>query len=884
MRAKTKLTPAMEQYMNFKRQHQHAILFFRMGDFYEMFYDDAKEASQLLGLTLTARNHGKTSGNVPLAGVPHHAMEGYLAKLIQLGRKVAICEQVEDPKEAKGVVKRDVVQVVSPGTALSDSMLDQQRNNFLVGLCPHPDRVGLASVDLSTGDFTLDEVRPDELGDELASLAPAELLLAEGDDEGWIESLQAVLPRVAVSRIEDWHFEAETAYDILTNQLQVQSLKGFGCEDMEAAIRAGGATIAYLRDNQRGAIEHINRLQRKHREQFALIDATAQRNLDLLVNQQDGSRANTLLEVLDRTRTPMGARLLRQWIIQPLKDPELIEARLDAVATLLEQNQDRNALRQLLERIGDLERLMARICCQRANGRDLVALARSLAVTPDISSTLAATQSPLLEELRTRELPAVDELVDAILSALVDEPPATLTEGGLIRDGYHQGVDELRRIASGGKDYIARLQSTERERTGIASLKIGYNQVFGYYIEISKANLDKAPAEYHRKQTLTNAERFITPELKEYEEKVLGAEDRLKDLENELFLTLRERTAIWTPQVQQIARALARIDVLSSLAEVAASESYTRPIVDNDPQITIRDGRHPVVERQLRDGRFIPNDVQIDSTGAQILLITGPNMAGKSTIIRQVGLAVLMAQIGSFVPAREAKIGVVDRIFTRVGASDNLARGESTFMVEMNEAANILNNATTRSLILMDELGRGTSTFDGLSIAWAIVEYLHQRRDTHPRTLFATHYHEMTELETHLERVVNFNVQVREEGDRVIFLHRLIPGPADQSYGINVAQMAGMPPEIVARAKEILTRLEKEQIDTELIHDERNGHPAPPSPQTESADQLNLFVSSPEASFATELLAIDLSQITPLQALLKLNEWKEKLQEGNEDL
>ena len=884
MPAKTKLTPAMEQYMNFKRQHQDAILFFRMGDFYEMFYDDAKEASQLLGLTLTARNHGKTSGNVPLAGVPHHAMEGYLAKLIQLGRKVAICEQVEDPKEAKGVVKRDVVQVVSPGTALSDSMLDQQRNNFLVGLCPHPDRVGLASVDLSTGDFTLDEVRPDELGDELASLAPAELLLAEGDDEGWIESLQAVLPRVAVSRIEDWHFEAETAYDILTNQLQVQSLKGFGCEDMEAAIRAGGATIAYLRDNQRGAIEHINRLQRKHREQFALIDATAQRNLDLLVNQQDGSRANTLLEVLDRTRTPMGARLLRQWIIQPLKDPELIEARLDAVATLLEQNQDRNALRQLLERIGDLERLMARICCQRANGRDLVALARSLAVTPDISSTLAATQSPLLEELRTRELPAVDELVDAILSALVDEPPATLTEGGLIRDGYHQGVDELRRIASGGKDYIARLQSTERERTGIASLKIGYNQVFGYYIEISMANLDKAPAEYHRKQTLTNAERFITPELKEYEEKVLGAEDRLKDLENELFLTLRERTAIWTPQVQQIARALARIDVPSSLAEVAASESYTRPIVDNDPQITIRDGRHPVVERQLRDGRFIPNDVQIDSTGAQILLITGPNMAGKSTIIRQVGLAVLMAQIGSFVPAREAKIGVVDRIFTRVGASDNLARGESTFMVEMNEAANILNNATTRSLILMDELGRGTSTFDGLSIAWAIVEYLHQRRDTHPRTLFATHYHEMTELETHLERVVNFNVQVREEGDRVIFLHRLIPGPADQSYGINVAQMAGMPPEIVARAKEILTRLEKEQIDTELIHDERNGHPAPPSPQTESADQLNLFVSSPEASFATELLAIDLSQITPLQALLKLNEWKEKLQEGNEDL
>ena len=910
MPAKTKLTPAMEQYMHFKRRHQDAILFFRMGDFYEMFFDDAKEASKLLGITLTARNHGKTSGEVPLAGVPHHAMEGYLAKLIQLGRKVAICEQVEDPKQAKGVVKRDVVQVVSPGTALADEMLDQQRNNFLVGLCPHPDRVGLASIDLSTGDFTLDEVETTGLADELASLAPAELLIAEGAEDAWVEQLQAALPRVALSRLDDWHFAADTAYETLTKQLQVQSLKGFGCEGMDAAIRAGGATVAYLRDNQRGAVEHINRLQRKHREDFALVDAVAQRNLELLANQQDGDRANSLLEVLDRTRTPMGARLLRQWIIQPLKDPTQIEARLEAVGELLDQRENRRNLGQQLAQIGDLERVMARICCQRANGRDMVSLARSLAVAPEIGSTIAAVHSPLLQELGTSGLPNVSALVDEILAALVDEPPATLTEGELIRDGYDGQVDELRQIASGGKDYIARLQTTERERTGIGSLKIGYNQVFGYYIEISKANLDKAPAEYHRKQTLTNAERFITPELKEYEEKVIGAEDRLKDLENELFLKLRDRATAWTPQVQQIARTLARIDVLCSFAETAEDESYIRPAIDDSGRIEIRDGRHPVVERQLRDGRFVPNDVRLDSTGAQVMLITGPNMAGKSTIIRQVGLVVLMAQIGSFVPARSAHVGVVDRIFTRVGASDNLARGESTFMVEMNEAANILNNTTAKSLILMDELGRGTSTFDGLSIAWAIVEFLHQRPDAHPRTLFATHYHEMTELENLLERVVNFNVQVREEGDQVIFLHRLAPGPADQSYGINVAQMAGMPHQVVNRAKEILARLEKDQIDTDDIHNGQMPQPAAlpetleedlstdfnspeqiempaetkaENPLAETPAQLNLFPPVPDDALTKELLAMDLSQITPLQALLKLNEWKETLREGSQN-
>jgi len=901
---RTKLTPAMEQYMRFKRQYHDAILFFRMGDFYEMFFDDAKEAAQLLGLTLTSRNHGKTAGEVPLAGVPHHAMEGYLAKLIQRGRKVAICEQVEDPKQAKGVVKRDVVQVVSPGTALADSMLDQQRNNFLLALCRQTDKIGLASVDLSTGDFTLNELPAHRLEDELTSLTPAELLIAEDAEESWVAELKRILPGVALSRADDWQFERDGAYELLLEQLKVQSLKGFGCDDMDVAIRAGGAAISYLRDNQRGAVEHINRVTRRHSDDFALIDAAAQRNLELLANQQDGGKTNSLLEILDQSRTPMGARLLRRWVVSPLKEPAAIDQRLDAVQELVEHRDIRRKLREQLRQVGDLERLIARICCQRANGRDLVGLARSLTVLPELRSLLADARCDLLQQLTRQELPEVGELVDQIRNALVDEPPAVLTEGGLIRDGYNAEVDELRQISTGGKDFIVQLQIRERERTGINSLKVGYNQVFGYYIEISRANLDKAPEDYIRKQTLTNAERYITPELKEYEAKILGAEEKLQALENRLFLELRTQVARWAAQVQQAARSLARIDLLSGLAEVAESENYVRPQIDAGTGIAIQSGRHPVVERQLREGRFVPNDVTIDTTGHQILLITGPNMAGKSTIIRQVGLIVLMAQMGGFVPARAARIGVVDRIFTRVGASDNLARGESTFMVEMNEAANILNNVTDRSLILIDELGRGTSTFDGLSIAWAIVEYLHKQPKAHPRTLFATHYHEMTELADVLDRVENFNVQVREEGDHVVFLHRLGPGPADRSYGINVAQMAGMPTQVIDRAKEILHRLEQEQIDTDQIHAaDGNGQSEYPikeervivepeeeiEPEEEASEerisepktQLELFPTTPGlgAELAGELSAMELSQVTPLQALLKLHEWKEKLKE-----
>ena len=873
-----KLTPAMEQYMHFKRQHQDAILFFRMGDFYEMFFDDAKQASQLLGLTLTARNNGKKAADIPLAGVPHHAMEGYVAKLIEMGRKVAICEQVEDPKQAKGVVKRDVVQVVSPGTALADSMLDQQRNNFLASLCRRQDKAGLAIVDLSTGDFLLDEMPAADLADELEALGPAELLIAEGEDESWFANIRRRLPRVAVSRSEDWNFEPRAAYETLTEQFQVHSLKGFGCDDLEVAIGAAGAAISYLRDNQRGTIEHLNHIGRKRREAYMVLDAAAQRNLDLLQNQQDGSRDNTLLQVLDHTLTPMGARMLRQWIAAPLKDPSGIDQRLDAVGALLDGRQARQALRELLRQVGDLERLMARICCQRANARDLVGLARSLAVLPDLRRHLREIESDLVQKLLAQHLPAVDELVELIGTALADEPPATLTEGGLIRDLYHDEVDELRTISKSGKDWIARRQTHERERTGIASLKIGFNQVFGYYIEVSKANLDRVPDDYIRKQTLTNAERFITPELKEYEAKVLNAEERLEELENRLFLELRQETAAWTAKVQQIARTLACLDVLASLAQVAQDENYVRPQVDAGGAIDIEAGRHPVVERHMQEGLFVPNDLHLDCDGEQILLITGPNMAGKSTIIRQVGLIVLLAQMGSFVPVRRARIGVVDRIFTRVGASDNLARGESTFMVEMNEASNILNNATSRSLILMDELGRGTSTFDGLSIAWSIVEYLHDRAEVRARTLFATHYHELTELEGTLERVRNYNVLVREDKGRIAFLHRMEAGPCDRSYGIHVAQMAGMPNAVIDRARQLLARLEGEQIDTDPLHAEN--HPSARASQVAEAPaarQMELFATPEPDPLAEELQNMDLSQITPLQALLKLDEWKEKI-------
>jgi len=859
----------MEQYMRFKREHEDAILFFRMGDFYEMFFEDAKEAARLLGLTLTSRNHGKTSGDIPLAGVPHHAMEGYVARLIGLGRKVAICEQVEDPKRAKGIVKRDVVEVVSPGTALSDSMLDQQRNNFTAAVCANGDTAGIALVDLSTGDFSVDEIARDLLGDEIERMAPAELLLPENSDETLLTHLTTRLPGVAVSHAENWHFEYNSARELLLEQFNVHSLKGFDCDDLDLGLRAAGAALSYLRDHQRGsAIDHINRLRRRRREDHLLLDAAAQRNLDLLSNQHDGSRDGTLLSVVDHTCTALGARLLRQWLTAPLRDPKRIEARLQTVTTMVTGRTHRARLREQLERIGDLERMMARVCCHRASPRDLSGLAASLAALPDVGAATTIFESPLACSLGGEELPFVEDLLQLLSKALVDEPPAGLADGGVIRDDYDEELDDLRAVAAGGRDWIAQLQVTERERTGISSLKIGYNQVFGYYIEISKANLDRAPDDYTRKQTLANAERFITPELKEHEAKVLKAQERIAELESEIFVRVRNEAAGFVAPVQQAARTVAQIDVLACFAELAEIENYCCPEVDDSTILEIDAGRHPVVESQLRDGRFVPNDLRLDTHQQQIMLITGPNMAGKSTIIRQAGLIVLLAQMGSYVPAKKARVGVVDRIFTRVGASDNLVRGESTFMVEMNEASTILNNIGPRSLILMDELGRGTSTYDGLSLAWAIVEFLHDHPEAQPRTLFATHYHELTELESRLERVCNFNVLVREEEDRVVFLHRLAVGPCDRSYGIHVAQMAGMPSQVVRRATALLEELETD-ASPEGLSKER------------ATPQMDLFGggSTPAlVQLMEELRQLDVTRTTPLDALNRLSEWKQRLE------
>jgi DNA mismatch repair protein MutS len=889
----------MEQYARFKRQHPDAILFFRMGDFYEMFHDDAREASRLLGLTLTSRNHGKSSGEVPLAGVPHHAAESYLAKLIRMGRKVAICEQVEDPKKAKGVVKRDVVEVVSPGTALADSILDGERNNYAACLCPNGDQVGMAVVDVSTGDFCLDEIPLAELSDELTRLTPSELILSDSTPEDWPAGIQHTLPGVAISRLEEWQFEYKHGYEILTEQFKVHSLKGFDCEDLDLGVRAGGAALEYLRQNQRGAVEHINRLRRRRRGDHVFLDATAQRNLDLVANQHDGSQTGSLLEVLDRTCSSMGARLLRQWVTAPLSNPEAIRRRLDAVAALVDDRDTRSTVRETLSRVDDLERIMARICCRRANARDLVGLARSLALVPALCARLETVGDPLLKLLAREEMPSTDSLVETVGAALVDDPPVSVSDGGLFREGYHEELDSLREIAAGGRSWIAELQVSERQRTGIASLKVGFNQVFGYYIEVSKTNLDRVPEEYTRKQTLANAERYITPQLKEYEVRVLSAQEQIAEIESSLFFELRERLTKWSSPVQQCARSLAQIDVVGTFAEVSEAEGYTRPDIDDSCVIAIEGGRHPVVERQLPTGRFVPNDVHLNSDEAQILLITGPNMAGKSTAIRQVGLIVLLAQVGSFVPARSARIGAVDRIFTRVGASDNLIRGESTFMVEMSEASNILNNATSKSLILLDELGRGTSTFDGLSIAWAVLEHLHgddAQGNVGPRTLFATHYHELTQLERTLPRLRNFNVAVHEEEERVVFLHRLAEGPCDRSYGINVAEMAGMPESVLVRAKQILARLEAEQITTvpESVPIEESGSQivADGSEREGEQDwlsglsQMDLFggvAGSAAMRVLNQLRDLDPDQTTPLEALEHLARWRDVLGETEND-
>jgi DNA mismatch repair protein MutS len=873
----TSETPLMTQYQAVKSQHPDAVLFFRMGDFFEMFFEDAKIASKVLGLTLTSRGHGK-AGDVPLAGFPHHALEGYLGKMIRAGYRVAICDQVEDPKLAKGIVKREVIQVATPGTLTEERLLETKRSNFLTAASVSGDRCGLASVDASTGEFMVTECGLDRISDELDSIHPSELLVAE-DQAEWFESrLPRNGHRPVLTRREPWIFGRAHGYEMLIRHFGTASLKGFDCEDLDAGLSAAGAAYAYLRETQKTNLAHIRRLRRYSDDQTMTLDASTRRNLEIAASMSGGGREGTLLSILDRTCTAMGGRTLAAWLSKPLRRLTAIRERLEGVAELAADRDLRDSLRRQLKGMSDLERIIGRVASGRATPRDLAALGGTLDRVDPLKQSLAGTRSIRCAAIRDGLTPCA-EVVGRIRAALADDPPALIGDGGVIREGYDAELDGLRSLAFSGKDWIAKLQSAERDRTGIASLKVGYNRVFGYYIEVTNPHLAKIPADYIRKQTLVNAERFVTPDLKDMEEKILNAEEKLAGVEARLFDALRAFTAGFVETIQENGRLTGELDTLTSFADAADEYRYVQPSVTDEDGIVIEDGRHPVVERLLPPGQpFIPNDVRLDNSDHQVLVITGPNMAGKSTYLRQTGLIVLMAQVGSFVPAKAARIGLVDRIFTRVGAQDNVAGGESTFLVEMNETAAILNNATPKSLVLLDEIGRGTSTFDGLSIAWAVAEYLHNQSRVAAKTLFATHYHELTELALILPRVKNYNVAVREWGDHIVFLRKIVEGGCDHSYGIQVARLAGLPPEVIARAKEILRNLEANELTPNRVPKLALGEgealrvaQAPP--------QLDMFAAR-EAQVAEALRALNLDGMTPLEALKKLDELK-RLAEGD---
>ncbi len=863
-------TPLMRQYYRIRERHPGAILLFRMGDFYETFDSDAIKVSEILGITLTKRANGKAA-DVPLAGFPHHALDTYLPKLVRAGERVAICEQLEDPSKAKKLVRRDVVEIVTPGVSFRDQLLQPREPTYLATVFRDEKAalVGLAFIDASTGEFGVAETSPDRLEALVQSIRPAEIVIPTSDRMA--SSFSSLV--ASVTRVDDWVFTYDYAYETLVEHFKTHSLKGFGVEDLGSGIVAAGAALHYLRETQQGSLPHIRRIVHHATEDYMLLDPQTQRNLELVSSVSTGVKDSSLVSILDATRTAMGGRRLRRWFLRPLRRLDRINERLDAVEALRESGSLRDDLRGTLSEVGDLERLAARVCTGRAGPRELVQLKKSLGLIPQILELLEPVSAELISDIRDSLDPCSD-LVALIDEQLVDDPPAAAGAGGLFRTGCNDELDELREITRSSKEWLARLQKSEAERTGIPSLKIGYNKVFGYYLEVTNTHRDKVPDEYIRKQTLVNAERYITPELKEFEEKILSAEDRIVEIETTLFAKLRDRAAELGESLQRNAEGLARLDCLSALAQAALDNNYVRPSVDDSRVLEIVDGRHPVVEKSLPLGEpFIPNSLSLDPEMEQIMVITGPNMAGKSVALRQVGLIVLMAQVGSFVPARAARVGIVDRIFTRVGASDNLAAGESTFLVEMNETANILNNATPRSLILLDEVGRGTSTFDGLSIAWALVEYLHAHDRVAARTLFATHFHELNDLADNLPRVRNYRVQVKEHGDKVIFLRKLVPGGADHSYGIEVARMAGLPTELISRARAILSELESQHLRNEPLA----ARGASDSRRSSVPVQIPLFDA--DASFREvhrELVHIDPNRMTPIEALMKLAELKEK--------
>jgi DNA mismatch repair protein MutS len=858
-------TPLMQQYREIKAQHQSAILFFRMGDFYEMFYEDAETAARVLGLTLTARHNGGAA-EVPLAGVPVKAGPDYVRRLVQHGYRVAICEQVEDPKVAKGIVRREVVEIISPGVAFADDLLDGARNNFVVALVPPTARgaagglVGLAAADVSTGELRLCSTPIAELDALLARLAPRELLIPRGGD-----ALQrsAALDGVLVTERDAWEFDEPMARDDLARQFAVRGLDGLGIgSDDGAAVGAAGALLRYLKEMQPAGVPHLARPIVERTGGTMPLDEMTRRNLELVESLRGVDMSGTLLAVLDRTVTPMGARLLRQWLLAPLVDRVAIDARLDAVDALVRDAGARDALRSALDGVRDVERLGGKAAAGRATPRELAALGASLHRLPDVERAAARVQAAGVIGGLLERWDACAELAASVLETLVERPPLQLGgDEATIAVGVDAELDDLRVLRDGGKDSIAAIQAAERARTGISSLKVGFNKVFGYFIEITNANRDLVPPDYQRRQTLTGAERFVTPALKEYEEKVLSAAERIEARERALFDALRLAVGRAIARVQCAARIVAELDVLAAFADVAAREGYVRPVLTDDFALDITGGRHPVVERMMPRDKFIPNDVRLVDD-ARLVILTGPNMAGKSTILRQVGLIVLMAQTGSFVPASAATIGVCDRVFTRVGASDNLVRGQSTFMVEMAETSAILHTATRRSLVLLDEIGRGTSTYDGVSIAWAVSEHLHERVGC--KTIFATHYHELVQLAEELVAVRNYNVGVREVGDQILFLHRLQPGGADRSYGIEVGRLAGLPAEVITRAREVLALLEGEA--EHLVPALAPAGRAPRTARAPDADQLALFAAVPHA-VVTRLQHVDVNTLTPLAAL-----------------
>lgn len=875
----TEYTPMMQHYLKTHEEYKDCILFYRLGDFYEMFFDDAKVVSKELELTLTGKSCGAEE-RAPMCGIPYHAAETYLTRLVKKGYKVAICEQVEDPKLAKGMVKREVTRVVTPGTTLNAQALDETKNNYIMCIAYIGDHYGISSADITTGDYYVTEVDSErKLLDEVNKYQPTEIICNEafyisGIDIDDMKNRMGIV----IYSLDAWYFSDETAQMTLKDHFKVRDLEGLGLADYDSGVVAAGALLKYLYETQKTTLSNLVAIHPYTTGKFMIIDSSTRRNLELVETLREKQKRGSLLWVLDKTRTAMGARTLRSFVEQPLIERTEIEERYDAIDEFNTNAITREEIREYLNPVYDLERLITRVTYQTANPRDLIAFRNSIHMLPPIKTLMSDFQSPLLKRLY-EQLDTLDELYELIERSITEEPPLTLHDGSILKEGYNEEVDRLRKAKTDGKSWLADLEAKEREKTGIKNLKIKYNKVFGYYLEVTNSFKDMVPDYFTRKQTLANAERFITPELKELEDVILGAEDKLIVLEYELFREVRQKVADEVVRIQKTAKAVAQIDVFASLATVAEQNNYCRPKLNEKGLIDIKDGRHPVVERMIQNEMFVANDTYLDNGSNRVSIITGPNMAGKSTYMRQSALIVLMAQIGSFVPAKSAKIGIVDRIFTRVGASDDLASGQSTFMVEMSEVANILRNATSNSLLILDEIGRGTSTFDGLSIAWAVVEHISNPRLLGAKTLFATHYHELTELEGKLNSVNNYCIAVKEKGDDIVFLRKIVKGGADKSYGIQVAKLAGVPDNVIERAKEIVEELSNNDI-TEIVQNiSAEGSSKRSKPKLDEVDleQISLLDTMDNDTILNELKELDLGQMTPIEAMNKLYELQNKV-------